>query len=318
MNLTLPWHIYGQPDLIELLERDFLARTLSHTTLVTGPTSTGKFTVLKRLAQFMHCPDGGCLSCNTCRQIHEESHIDTFIFKNDGNPLGIKEFRELKSYLSLSAQNEYKIVIIQDLERLSDPLKNSMLKILEEPPKDVYFFLTSSNPEAVLETIISRARVYKAKLATNNDVKEYLSNAFKGINQHVEENVLFFAGGRIGMASRLIQDEEMYQNHLNWLSEIEFLYENGNEFEALKLAEKLSELDKDGLRQFLALLTRCLRAKMLNQGQKLPLASKNLLAKQIEQVYKCFDDIDHNVNVKISLEVLFLHCFKRLGNITNQ
>jgi DNA polymerase-3 subunit delta' len=312
--LKLNWHIVGHSKLKESLERDLSIEKMSHATLIEGPSQTGKFSLLKRVAQFMHCLDGGCLICNTCTQIENEAHIETFMFRNDGNKLGIKEFRELKSYLNLSPQGKYKIVIIQNIERLSIPLQNSMLKILEEPPKDVYFLLTTTNTENLLETITSRCRVHKSGLASNDEVSEFLEKSFKSINSAVKDEVLFFAAGRTGLAYELITNEEKYQNRINWLSEIKFLDQGDHEFEALKFAETLSEQERSVIFEFIQVLVQYLRMQMLSEETM----DKSSKAAKIEKCQQTIDLIQQNVNVKMSLEVLFLHCFTRLGIITSQ
>jgi DNA polymerase-3 subunit delta' len=312
--LQMPWHIYGHSKLLAQLESSFLKKKDTNTLLITGPANTGKFTICKRMAQFMHCENGGCLSCNVCRQIEEGNHIDTFVYEVGGNDLGIKEFRELKKYLNLSAQGKYKVVIIQNIERLSIPSQNAMLKILEEPPDAVYFFLTCSNFEAAMPTIVSRCRVFRTGIATDNEMTQFLSKAFSDLDKQLTENVTFFAAGRIGKACQLVQDDELYQNLINWLAEIRFLDNEPRADQVLAFAEKLASLEKDQVLNFLTLMIHYFRSKMIQDENSV---NKGKWADVIIQIQQTYEAINHNINLKLALEVLFLQSFCGLDSIVD-
>jgi DNA polymerase-3 subunit delta' len=247
--------------------------------------------------------------------IDEESHIDTFIFKIEGNDLGIKEFRELQTYLNLSSQSKYKIIIIQNIERLSVPLQNAMLKILEEPPSNVVFLLSSSNLNNVLETIISRCRIYKTSVCTDEQVDDYLNEKFPELEKNIHQNIVFLAGGRIGLAYKLAENPEVYQETAEWLEKIEFLNGGAEIYEALQFAEELSALERSLIKQFLTVMILFYRKTMSENSNN---ENVNLIADKIDKCVETLDLVAQNVNVKICLEVLFLHCFTTLGNITNQ
>lgn len=308
----LSWGIYSHTKALESIQRDFKDNKLQHTSLVAGPPEIGKFTVLKKLAQVIHCEEGGCFKCNTCRLIDEESHIDTFIFKTEGNELGIKDFRTLQKYLNLSPQNKYKVVIIQDVERLSIPLQNSMLKILEEPPEYVIFLLSTSNLDNLLDTIVSRARIYKMGLASDIEVKEYLDKEFNDLSLDKKLQIQFFAAGKIGKANSLAVNSDMFNRFNEWKAKIEEADTNSAEFFALKLAEEINEYEKPEITEFLELLISYYRQKMLASQNKF---EKKEFSNKIMECFKSLDLLSKNVNVKISLEVLFLHCFTKLSSI---
>ncbi len=280
--MHLNWHIYGHSKALESIERDFLSNSIPNTVLLTGPAHIGKFSLLKKLAELM--------------QEDEHHIIDTFSFERENNDLGIKEFRELKETLSLYPLRKYKIVIIQDIERLSIPLQNAMLKILEEPPEYVYFLLTSSNPEDILDTITSRCRIYKTGPATDLEVTEYLEKSFRELNPKFKEDIIFFSSGRIGIASELVNNDEKYQNMINWLAEIRHLYNDGKPHECLKFAEKIAEIERTNIEEFIFVLIQFLRTKK---------AADSLIF-----VQNTYESILNNANIKIALEVLFLRIFK--------
>ena len=73
--------------------------------------------------------------------------------------ISIEDIRELnrKFFLS-SADNSYKVCIVDTTEDLNIPASNSLLKILEEPPQNTLFILVSNNQQSILPTILSRCQ----------------------------------------------------------------------------------------------------------------------------------------------------------------
>lgn len=73
--------------------------------------------------------------------------------------LSVDGVRALQTWLSNTLVNEKaRIVIIEAIEKSNDSVRNSLLKILEEPNENVYFILISSNPSRIMKTILSRVR----------------------------------------------------------------------------------------------------------------------------------------------------------------
>ncbi|TVR69193.1 MAG: hypothetical protein EA427_08820 [Spirochaetaceae bacterium] len=68
--------------------------------------------------------------------------------------------RALASWAHVSSAGGTKIVLIEEVHTLQEGARNSMLKLLEEPPGDVFLLLTSSRRSAVIPTILSRLRTY--------------------------------------------------------------------------------------------------------------------------------------------------------------
>jgi DNA polymerase-3 subunit delta' len=110
-----------------------------------------------------------CGSCQSCKLAENDNHPDfhCLIVLDDKKLIGIAQIQELISKLYESpflAKN--KVVIIPNLEKLSIDGLNAILKILEEPPKNTYFFLTTSFLNQVPLTIQSRC--FDIKIGTPN------------------------------------------------------------------------------------------------------------------------------------------------------
>ena len=69
-------------------------------------------------------------------------------------------------------------VILEGVEEANASARNSLLKILEEPPKGVYFFLLSTHPERMLSTILSRVRKYRFSPLLPQDARKLISTNY--------------------------------------------------------------------------------------------------------------------------------------------
>ena len=73
--------------------------------------------------------------------------------------ISIEDIRELNRKFSLSStDNSYKVCVVDTTEDLNISAANSLLKILEEPPKNTLFILVSNNQQSILPTILSRCQ----------------------------------------------------------------------------------------------------------------------------------------------------------------
>jgi DNA polymerase III delta prime subunit len=108
---------------------------------------------------------------NTVKALQKDKidPIDNIECLDDGKKFGVKELRETQNQMMLTSHSKYKTCYIENIERLSIPAVNSMLKILEEPPEGVVFFLGCQNKNNVLDTIISRCRGYEIKNKETQD-----------------------------------------------------------------------------------------------------------------------------------------------------
>ncbi|OGG20397.1 hypothetical protein A3D03_06150 [Candidatus Gottesmanbacteria bacterium RIFCSPHIGHO2_02_FULL_40_13] len=76
--------------------------------------------------------------------------------------IGIDQVREIKNKLRFkSYQKIINLIIINDIHKATAEAQNSLLKLLEEPPPDTLFLLTSANVELILETVVSRCKIEK-------------------------------------------------------------------------------------------------------------------------------------------------------------
>ncbi len=106
--------------------------------------------------------------------------------------ISIGQVRALKDWCSTSSlEGKRKTIIIEGLENSSSGAINSLLKILEEPPKDTSFILISSNPGRMPATILSRVRKINFKSLGEKEKKYVLSSIFINPNDYEDLETFF-------------------------------------------------------------------------------------------------------------------------------
>jgi len=131
----------------EFLKRKFEQDQLSHAYLFTGAEGIGKKFFAKEFSEFVGCkfPD-----LKIINQKEDKSEID------------IAQIREVQNFLSYKSYNSgYKIVIVDDAEKMNQEAQSCFLKTLEEPKGQTLLILVSSKPDMFLQTISSRCQAIK-------------------------------------------------------------------------------------------------------------------------------------------------------------
>ncbi len=112
-------------------------------------------------------PCGECAACS--RALHGTWVDFTEILPeadgdSEGRALKVDQFRELKRSQGFGAhEGGYRFILIPNADRMTVQAANSMLKILEEPPRGWIFFLTAADPSLVLPTVLSRCQQHRLR-----------------------------------------------------------------------------------------------------------------------------------------------------------
>jgi DNA polymerase-3 subunit delta' len=139
---------------------------LAHAYLLVGPRDVGKFETALAAAKLVNCEAGslaaaidGC-ACPSCRKIETGNHPDVHVVTSeDAETIKIDQIRQMVSRMHLRPyEARYKVFIIKDIERISTEAANALLKSLEEPGPNTLMLLTTSVPEANLDTVRSRCQ----------------------------------------------------------------------------------------------------------------------------------------------------------------
>lgn len=140
---------FSKNNVIALLKTAVQEQRLGHAYLITGAFHDGMEVVAEELAAML-------LSCSL---VEVKRHPDVYTVEPESKSRKIltEQMRDLEEALHLKPQkSRYKIAIIHDADRMVSSAANAFLKTLEEPPDQTLLLLTTSLPEALLETISSR------------------------------------------------------------------------------------------------------------------------------------------------------------------
>ncbi len=151
----------------------------------------------------LYCKKGGCGVCADCRKVLG-GHVDIMRLCSPR----VEEFRQAISFIGSKAyEAEYKTVIIENADDMTDAAANSMLKTLEQPPKNTVIILEARSVSGVLPTIASRcAAVY---LLPESDAETTIQNEL-GINKARAAVLSDLSGGFLDEAKRIDKDAEFW------------------------------------------------------------------------------------------------------------
>ncbi|MBT5576257.1 MAG: DNA polymerase III subunit delta', partial [Microbacteriaceae bacterium] len=136
------------------------------------------------------------------------AHPDVSILATDRVTITIEEVRALVSFSYFSpSQAPYRVVVIEDADRMTDRTSNVLLKALEEPPPQTVWILCAPSPADVLPTIRSRMRSVNLVVPTVDDVARLISQR-EGVEEDVARMAATESQNHIGMATRLATDPE--------------------------------------------------------------------------------------------------------------
>ncbi len=94
--------------------------------------------------------------------------------------LPIQQIRKASAWAHLKSPEGKKVFIIENAERMNEGARNALLKILEEPPADTVFILTTKSRGAVMPTILSRVRTYSFTHRNDQEESEVVDRVFHG------------------------------------------------------------------------------------------------------------------------------------------
>jgi len=230
--------IFGQIEAVSKLKRFISSGNLGHAYLFAGPQGVGKYTTAKVFASAVNCANGGCGKCLCCDKIAREIHPDVFQVAPEGNFITIEQIREIKREANLKPfEANFKVYIIDEVEKMTMEAANALLKILEEPPSGVIFILITSNLEGVISTIVSRCyQVYFRPIATNLMVSEIMRRYETDENK--AKLVAKISGGIFGNAIEMVDSQRRVKRRESVLSLVEKL----NNSDVLELADGANQL----------------------------------------------------------------------------
>ena len=192
-----------------------LTQGMTHAWLFTGPPGSGRSNAAIAFAAALVCKNGGCSNCADCMATITNSHADVELIKTEGLSIKIDEIRELISRASWAPSvAAWRVVVIEDADRLTDSAANALLKVIEEPGLRTVWLLCAPTLTDVLPTIRSRCRHLSLRTPSTKAITKLLIER-DSIDLATAEFVAKASGGHIGRARRLATDTNAKENRKN-------------------------------------------------------------------------------------------------------
>ncbi|PPH21705.1 DNA polymerase III subunit delta' [Rathayibacter toxicus] len=213
--MTVWNHLVGQEHAIGALKEASTPRdehghessSLTNAWLITGPPGSGRSNLASAFASALLCRFGGCAECPNCLQVAARSHPDLSVLSTERVIISIEEVRRLvvNSQYSPSV-SRYRVLVIEDADRMQERTSNVLLKALEEPPERTIWILCAPSEADLLPTIRSRVRSVRLRMPSVADVSMLLQRR-DGVDAVTAECAARQAQSHIGMARRLATTE---------------------------------------------------------------------------------------------------------------
>ena len=214
--------LLGQPEAIDQLRRVVEDKDsgFQHSWLFTGPAGSGRSTLARAFAAALQCEKDGCGDCTSCKLIAADAHPDVRMLATDKVIISIEEVRQLVQFAALgSSLGEYRIVIIEDADRMTERTSNVLLKALEEPQPKTLWILCAPSAADMLPTIRSRTRNVVLRLPSTEEVAQLLVQR-DGVKEELALASSRQAQQHVGMARRLALSADARKRRMDTLREI--------------------------------------------------------------------------------------------------
>jgi DNA polymerase III subunit delta' len=211
--------LVGQEHIIEILQGAVAAsrtgeesQEMTHAWVFTGPPGSGRSSAAVAFAQALICPKNGCGTCNDCNSAKTHGHPDVEIIRTEGLSIKVEEVRELLTRVAwASSMGGWRVVVMEDADRLTESAANALLKAIEEPGTRTLWLLCAPTLHDVLPTIRSRCRHLQLRTPSLKAVTKVLIN-----RDHIAPVMADFAArvsqGHIGRAKYLATNESVCSN----------------------------------------------------------------------------------------------------------
>ena len=213
--------VCGQEHIVKTLRNSIKENRIANAYLFTVIHGTGKTTISRILSCMLNCDNGPtenpCGECPNCKKIIAGKASDVLEVDAASNR-GIDNIRALRDKARYApSEMRSKIFIIDEAHQLTNEASNALLKILEEPPKNLHFCLCTTEPRAIIGTIKSRCQHFAVKVIPQQKLFEYLVPIIKKENLKIDKDALKMivkiAGGSMRNALRSLESVWNYSGN---------------------------------------------------------------------------------------------------------
>jgi DNA polymerase-3 subunit delta' len=211
--------LVGQEHIIEILQgavaasrTDEESQEMTHAWVFTGPPGSGRSSAAVAFAQALICHNNGCGTCSDCNSAKTSGHPDVEIIRTEVLSIKVEEVRELLTRVAWApSMGGWRVVVMEDADRLTESAANALLKAIEEPGTRTVWLLCAPTLHDVLPTIRSRCRHLQLRTPSLEAVTSVLIN-----RDNIAPGMADFAArvsqGHIGRAKYLATNESVRSN----------------------------------------------------------------------------------------------------------
>lgn len=282
---------------------------LSQAYLFVSPDKLTNKVFLIEIAKLLQCENYiGCNQCANCVKINAETHPDVLVYPASQTFM-VDDASSIYNKVQVKPMlTNCKIFIINNLDMSTEQAQNKMLKILEEPPENVFFLMSASNPEKVLSTIMSRVQ----SVTIDRLKSEKLKLVFNNVPEDVLQIAMCFGDGYVGKTQKIIDDSDFINNYKN----MENLLKNMKNSSQIPYFSQLFVKDKETFENNLLILNSYFRDLLMfslnknnlilnktiqQQGQDL---TEDFSALAIVEIIKRINTIKKKLDSNVNLTIL--------------
>ncbi|SFS87233.1 DNA polymerase III subunit delta' [Marininema halotolerans] len=216
--------VVGQERVVHFLKQGLITGRIAHAYGFSGPFGVGKRQMALEFAKALNCEQtrgDACDQCRSCQRIEHGNHPEVRWIAPDGQSIKIDQVRKLQRDFSYSpAEGVIRVVIIEQVEGMTNQAANSLLKFLEEPTSRMVAVLLTENIHGILPTIISRCQWVKFPPLSSNQIAKSLVD--KGLENPIATISSHLTGG-IDEAEAIAKEEGfalLCERVIKWSGEI--------------------------------------------------------------------------------------------------
>lgn len=181
---------------------------MTHAWLITGPPGSGRSNAARAFAAALLSPDRGESRSPEAQRALAGTHESMTIMATQKSLITIDEVRELVSQAQSAPVNApWRVMIIEDADRMAERTSNVLLKAIEEPPPATVWILCAPSPQDVLTTIRSRCRSVTLRIPPTEAIAELLQTR-DGVDADTALWAAAAAQNHIGRAKHLATNDE--------------------------------------------------------------------------------------------------------------